>query len=110
MENYSFYKTESFASDHGSMIESELKLLKEEIAAGKGDILPEGGGLRTISIKMPQGQRAEWFVVYAIYKKLRLVILLTKFKKNIKRILNSKEERKLCEKKLELDKIIESNF
>ncbi len=121
MENtpqWKFLPTMPFRMDYGRMAKADYERLKSDISDRKGTLIPAAAGLHqiTIDIRGPAGRRkddrsaihsrptAGWLVVYAIYKKWRLVVLVTKFKCPFRRKkFNFREQMALAAMKKRLD-------
>jgi len=117
-----FWKLQPFEEDYGKMSPEDYDQLTQDILERKGTLIPGASGLLEIAVdntprrdvgKDPRsekygGQNAGWLVVYAVYKRHRLVVLVEKYKYSVRRKkFNFKEQQILASKKIELDKLVE---
>lgn len=105
IRNYEFWEEVSFKRDYGPVSEDDRKQIKYEINAELAKrILPGSGGLRVL-------HRNKWRVIFAVYEKYNIAVLVTKYIYDEREKLSDTEIREQVHPlKKELDKKVEAYF
>ena len=83
-EKVVFWLTPDFIKAFGKMDAITYSCLRDQVIAGKGDVIPMANGMRLIeiAIKTPGQAHPAWLVVFAVYQAYDLVVFLKKYPVN----------------------------
>ena len=103
-----FLPTESFKMDFGRIHPTDYQQIMSDILDGKSMLIPGAAGLHEIVVESFHG-KAKWLVVYAVYVKWNLVVLVTKFRVHSKKKkFNLKQQIELAAWKKRLDDAVKT--
>ena len=113
MKSIDFLVTDTFKNENGNMAKEDYDRLLLDIMEGKGKIISGGAGLRTIKCGLSERKQKapNWRVVYAMYSRYNLVVLLAKYQKIMSpKKFNLRHRNQLAQAKQHLDLAIKHRF
>jgi len=91
--------------------DAQLRGLQQDIAGGRGDVIPGTGGLKKVRCAREHGgKRGGWRVVFADYPLWGVTLLVLAFPKNVKANLSPAEAGDLKRLKALLDREMEVRY